>query len=141
MPDTTHPLRWQPDRSQPAKPFAAPSTLIAMLRGARGRCPAGGRTRAFSSYLRVVPQCAACGAPLGALRADDAPPYFTIFIVAHVVIGLMVLTDRMFELPFWLQAAIWLPFTTLMSVALLRPVKGATLGLMLQLGFMKSDAP
>ena len=135
MPDSNHPIRWQPDRAQPAKPFAAPSTLIAMLRGARGRCPACGLTRAFSGYLRVVPQCAACGAPLGALRADDAPPYFTIFIVAHVVIGLMVLTDRMFELPFWLQV------TTLMSVALLRPVKGATLGLMLQLGFMKSDAP
>ena len=141
MPDINHPIRWQPDRAQPAKPFAAPSTLIAMLRGARGRCPACGLTRAFSGYLRVVPQCAACGAPLGALRADDAPPYFTVFIVAHVVIGLMVFTDRLYELPFWLQAAIWLPFTTIMSVALLRPVKGATLGLMLQLGFMKSDAP
>ena len=140
MPDTNQPIRWQPDRSPPASPWAVPATPVAMLRGARGRCPACGITRAFSGYLRVVPQCAACGAPLGALRADDAPPYFTVFIVAHVVVGLMLLTDQMYDPPFWLQAAVWLPLTVILSLALLRPIKGATLGLMLKLGFMKSDA-
>ncbi len=139
MPDTNQPIRWQPDRSPSPSPWAACSTPVAMLRGARGRCPGCGMTRAFSGYLRVVPQCAACGAPLGALRADDAPPYFTIFIVAHVVVGLMLLSDRMYDPPSWVQTVIWLPFTAVLSLVLLRPVKGATLGLMLKLGFMKSD--
>ena len=42
-----------------------------------------------------------------------------------------------YDPPFWVQAAIWLPTTAIMSMALLRPIKGATLGLMLKLGLMK----
>ena len=139
MPDTTLPIRWEPDRSRPATPWPMPSMPVAMLRGARGLCPACGLTRAFAGYLRVVPVCAVCSAPLGELRADDAPPYFTVFIVAHVVVGLMFATYQAYDPPFWVQAAIWLPTTAIMSVLLLRPIKGATLGLMLKLGMTKPD--
>ena len=139
MPDTNLPIRWEPDRSRPATPWPMPSMPVAMLRGARGLCPACGLTRAFAGYLRVVPVCAVCSAPLGELRADDAPPYFTVFIVAHVVVGLMFATYQAYDPPFWVQAAIWLPTTAIMSVLLLRPIKGATLGLMLKLGMTKPD--
>jgi uncharacterized protein (DUF983 family) len=114
-----------------------PPMLTAMARGARGLCPACGQTHCFIGYLRVVPVCVVCTAPLGELRADDAPPYFTIFIVGHVVIGLMFAIDRAYAPALWLQAVIWIPVTIVMSIGLLRPVKGATLGLMLKLGFMK----
>lgn len=137
MPDTNAPTRWQPDRSPKLPPWPMPPMLTAMTRGARGLCPACGQTRCFIGYLRVVPVCVVCSAPLGELRADDAPPYFTIFIVGHVVIGLMFAIDRAYAPAFWLQAVIWIPITIVMSMALLRPIKGATLGLMLKLGFMK----
>ena len=139
MPDTNLPIRWEPDRSHRATPWPMPSMPVAMLRGARGLCPACGLTRAFSGYLRVVPVCSVCSAPLGELRADDAPPYFTVFIVAHVVVGLMFATYQAYDPPFWVQAVIWLPTTVILSVVLLRPIKGATLGLMLKLGMMKPD--
>ena len=138
MPDTNAPVRWQPDRSPQPTPWPVPSMPVALFRGARGLCPACGQTHVFSGYLRVVPLCAACGAPLGEFRADDAPPYFTVFIVAHVVVGLMFATYQAYDPPFWVQAAIWLPVTVIMSVALLRPIKGATVGLMLKLGMMKT---
>lgn len=137
MPDTNAPVRWQPDRSPAPTPWPVPSMPVALLRGARGLCPACGQTHVFAGYLRVVPQCTACGAPLGEFRADDAPPYFTVFIVAHVVVGLMFATYQAYDPPFWVQAAIWLPVTAIMSVVLLRPIKGATVGLMLKLGMMK----
>jgi uncharacterized protein (DUF983 family) len=111
--------------------------LTALVRGARGLCPACGQTHCFNGYLRVVPVCVACSAPLGEIRADDAPPYFTIFIVGHVVIGLMFAVDQAYAPSLWLQAAIWLPVTVILSLALLRPIKGATLGLMLKLNLMK----
>ena len=38
-----------------------------------------------------------------------------------------------------MQAAIWLPVSLILTLVLLRPVKGATLGLMLKLGMAKSD--
>lgn len=83
--------------------------------------------------------CLVCGAPLGAVRADDAPPYFTIFITGHVIVTLLFWVDRAYEPPVWLLGVIFLPLTVLMCLALLRPVKGATLGLMLKLGLMKPD--
>jgi uncharacterized protein (DUF983 family) len=42
-----------------------------------------------------------------------------------------------YDPPYWVQAIIWLPTTVILSVLLLRPIKGATLGLMLKLGMMK----
>lgn len=116
-----------------------PPFLTALARGALGRCPACGLTRAFNGYLRVVPQCAACGAPLGSVRADDAPPYFTIFIVGHLLLPVMFAVERGYAPALWLQAAVGLPVALVMCLGLLRPVKGATLGLMLKLGMMKSD--
>ncbi len=115
-----------------------PPYLTAMARGALGRCPACGQTRCFAGYLKVVPQCVACGAPLGSMRADDAPPYFTIFIVGHIIVGLMLWVEQAYQPALWIHAAIWLPLSLVLTLALLRPVKGATLGLMLRLGLTKT---
>ncbi|HEY0206190.1 MAG TPA: DUF983 domain-containing protein [Acetobacteraceae bacterium] len=139
MPDQTPPVRWQPDRSPAVPAWPVPPMLTAIGRGILGRCPACGQTRCFSGYLRVVPVCVACTAPLGSLRADDLPPYLTIFIVGHIIIGLMVWVERAYRLDFWVQAALWLPVSLVLTMALLRPVKGGVLGLMLKLGLAKPD--
>jgi uncharacterized protein (DUF983 family) len=104
------------------------------------RCPACGQTRLFRGYLKVEPVCANCGAPLGLARADDAPPYFTIVIVGHVIVAGMWSLERAYEPPLWVHAVIWLPLTLALSLLLLRPIKGATVGLMLRLGMLKSSA-
>jgi uncharacterized protein (DUF983 family) len=36
------------------------------------------------------------------------------------------------------HAVIWLPLTVILSLGLLQPIKGATVGLMLKLGMFKS---
>jgi len=139
LPDQTPPIRWQPDRSPAVSAWPLPPMLTAIGRGILGRCPACGQTRCFSGYLRVVPVCIACTAPLGSLRADDLPPYLTIFIVGHIIIGLMVWVESTYRPEFWVQAALWLPISLVLTVALLRPVKGGVLGLMLKLGLAKPD--
>lgn len=130
--------RWQPDRSARADSWPMPPLLLALARGFACRCPACGQTKLFRGYLKVVPECMNCGAPLGLARADDAPPYFTIFIVGHVVVGGMLMLEHAKSPPLWVHAVIWLPLTIVMSLALLRPIKGATVGLMLKLGMLKS---
>ncbi len=109
-----------------------------MGRGLRGLCPACGVGHAFRGYLRVVENCPHCAAPLGSLRADDAPPYFTIFIVGHLLVPLLYGVEVQFRPELWVLAAIFLPASLVMTLALLRPVKGATLGLMLRLGLAKA---
>jgi len=128
------PVRWVPDRAAPATPWNRPGTVVAMRRGMAGRCPACGQTRLFQGWLRQTEICAACHAPLGRIRADDAPPYFVIFIVAHLVIGTQLALDSTLALSAFAEAAIFLPITLAAALLLLRPVKGATIGLMLQLG-------
>ena len=139
MPDQTPPVRWQPDRTPAAPAWPVPPMPTAIGRGILGRCPACGQTRCFNGYLRVVPVCVACTAPLGSLRADDLPPYVTIFIVGHVIVGLMIWVESAYHPEFWVQAALWLPLSLVLTVALLRPVKGGVLGLMLKLGMAKTD--
>ncbi len=102
------------------------------------RCPACGKTHLFRGYLTVTPTCANCGAPLGLARADDAPPYFTIFVVGHIIVGGMLVLEKTESPPLWVHAAIWLPLTLALALLLLRPIKGATVGLMLKLGMFKS---
>lgn len=135
MPDH-NPARWEPERTRPAPPWPVPDYPTALWRGFTNRCPACGKTHLFSGFLRVTPVCRNCGAPLAEFRADDAPPYFTIFIVGHVVIPLLFMMDRR-NAPLWLEAAIFLPLTLVMALGLIRPVKGATVGLMLKLNLLK----
>jgi uncharacterized protein (DUF983 family) len=73
------------------------------------------------------------------VRADDVPPYFTIVLVGHLVIPGMLITEQNLAPPIWLQMVVWVPLTLFLTLALLRPVKGATVGLMLHLGLMKDE--
>ncbi len=133
-------MRWEPDRSAPALPYAKPESFwIAASRGATNRCPACGKGHVFSGYLGVVRECNACGAPLGQLRADDAPPYFTIFIAGHILVPLVLMVERHWMPPMWVHMALWLPLFTIICILLLRPIKGATLGWMMRLGMTGAE--
>ena len=134
------PARWQPDRTPPKPPWPVPSLGTALGRGLSGRCPVCGEGRLFTGFLRVVSQCECCAAPLGLARADDAPPYFTILIVGHIVIPAMLIMQKVDDPPSWLLAAIFLPLTVLLSIGLIRPIKGATVGAMLSFNMLKTDA-
>ena len=126
-----------------AGPIPNPATMpplpAVIGRGLRGRCPVCGEGHVFDGYLTVVPACDHCGAPLALARADDAPPWLTILIVGHVVVPLLYVVDQSYAPPLWAMAAIFLPLTTVLALAVLRPVKGAMVGLMLKLGMLKSE--
>ncbi|WP_062116412.1 DUF983 domain-containing protein [Aureimonas sp. AU40] len=104
-------------------------TLQAMGRGFLMRCPHCGKGRLFSGYLKSVDRCEACGEAFEHHRADDLPPYLTIFIVGHLVVALFMGMEQVTDLPLWAHLAIWVPVTIALSLVLLRPLKGATIGL------------
>jgi uncharacterized protein (DUF983 family) len=133
------PVRWQPDRSPQLPSWNLPPMGTAIGRGILGRCPSCGQSHLFNGYLRVVPECSNCHAPLGLARADDAPPYFTILLVGHIVVPLILITQREANPPSWLLSVIFLPLTAILALGLLRPVKGGTVGLMLRLNMLKSE--
>ncbi len=130
---------WQPNRAATLTPWPHPALMTAVGRGLLGRCPACGKSHLFNGFLRVVAECRNCGAPLGLARADDAPPYFTILITGHIVVPLLLVVDRMSEPPIWVMTAIFVPLTAVLAIGLLRPIKGGTVGLMLNLNMLKND--
>lgn len=102
--------------------------LRAMLSGFARRCPACGHGRLFDGFLKVADTCGHCGLDLTPQRADDAPPYFTILIVGHVVIPACLLLEQMLHPAAWVHFAIWLPVTVAMTAYLLPRTKGTIIG-------------
>lgn len=101
----------------------------AMLRGWKQRCPACGKGALFRKYLKVADACPGCGEALHHHRADDAPPYFTMLVTGHVIVGGILFAERLWAPPTWLHLAIALPTLLAMSLWLLPRVKGALVGL------------
>lgn len=117
--------------SAAALEFAKPARSVwqAMTRGFRCRCPACGKGHLFKGYLTVVDRCEVCDEDLSHQRADDAPPYFTMLIVGHLVVPLVLIVETNWHLSNFANLAIWLPLTGFLSLTLLRPIKGAIVGL------------
>jgi len=120
-----------PPVENPAPPTTPrPGAVVAMVRGFCRRCPRCGHGTLFRRYLKPVGMCPSCGEPLGHIRADDAPPYFTIAIVGHLVVPLVLLSERFLAPPTWLHLVVWPAFTLILTCTLLPLVKGMLVGLM-----------
>lgn len=101
----------------------------AMARGLFCRCPACGKGHLFRAFIKVADTCDVCGEDLHHQRADDAPPYFTMMVVGHIVIPALVIVERVWHPEIWLQLAFWVPMTFALTLGLLQPIKGAIVGL------------
>lgn len=109
------------------KGMQQPGLWTSLKYGFLRRCPRCGIGRVFIGYLAIAENCGACGLAFEPIRADDAPAYFTISIVGHIVVSGLLLMEAAFHPPSWLQAAIWLPATVLLSLGLLPFIKGAVM--------------
>ncbi|MDR3472380.1 MAG: DUF983 domain-containing protein [Devosia sp.] len=108
--------------------------LVGLERGARGRCPHCGQGRLFRAYLKIIPICPVCGHDNGQYPADDAPPYFTILIVGHLVVAPMLVFRFILIWPAGVVLAIVLPVVATLTLTLLPIVKGAVVGVLWALG-------
>jgi uncharacterized protein (DUF983 family) len=100
-----------------------------LSRGFALRCPNCGKAPLLRRYLKVVAVCPACGHDNGQYPADDAPPYFTILIVGHLVVAPVLFLPVIWRLPTWQVLAIAVPLVAALTLALLPRVKGAVIGL------------
>lgn len=99
-----------------------------LMRGARHRCPDCGQGRLFDGYLKVRPVCDACGHDNGRYPADDAPPYFTILLVGHLVIAPMLAFSFIWKWPALWVLGLTLPTLLAVTLLVLPRVKGAVIG-------------
>ena len=97
----------------------------ALRRGFFGRCPNCGQGKLFRAFLKVADRCDACGEELHHHQADDAPAYFNIVIVGHIVVPLVLAVETAFAPAYWIHLALWLPLILALSFGLMQPIKGA----------------
>jgi len=102
----------------------------AIGRGAMCRCPKCGEGKLFRAYLKVNDTCPVCGEELFHHRADDLPPYISIVIVGHILIGAMLEMEMRFNdvNPMYYVATL-VPLAIVLPLALLPSIKGAVVGL------------
>lgn len=104
-----------------AIPDPPPSVLST---GTLGRCPRCGRGPLFAGYLALAPRCSACGLDFAFADSADGPAVFVIFAVGAVVVIAAFYVEFAFAPPYWLHLALWIPLILVLSLGLLRPLKG-----------------
>ena len=99
----------------PVSPYSA---------GLRGRCPRCGEGKLFNGYLDLAPRCERCKLDYSLADAGDGPAVFVILIAGFVVVGAALVVEATWRPPYWLHALLWLPLLLIMTLGLLRPLKG-----------------
>jgi uncharacterized protein (DUF983 family) len=94
-----------------------------------GCCPACGKGRLFKGFLNIADSCDACGLDLRFADAGDGPAVFVILIVGFLIVGAALLYEVNYEPPLWMHAIIWPPLLVVLSLGLLRLLKGGLVSL------------
>jgi uncharacterized protein (DUF983 family) len=102
--------------------------LMALLRGAKGRCPRCGEAALFRQWLKPVDRCPHCRFDWSVQQADDFPAYIGILVVGHLLAPVVITMIGTFAMSAWLTLAIILPVAVAVLLATLQPVKGAVIG-------------
>lgn len=103
---------------------------LGIKRGLKYRCPNCGEGRLFARYLKVNPECPACGHDLSQYRADDGPAYLTILLVGHLIVAPAFFFPIMWETSPWIMVPAALTALTAAVLILLPRIKGGFIGLL-----------
>jgi len=108
-------------------PQASPGPAI--RRGLRGRCPRCGEGHLFQGFLNLRPACEHCRLDYGFADAGDGPAVFVILIGGFIVVFAAMVVEFLYQPPYWVHAALWLPLILLLTLGPLRPIKGLLIAL------------
>jgi uncharacterized protein (DUF983 family) len=103
----------------------APVLLVAF----GSRCPRCGKGKLFQGFLTLAPRCAECHLDFAKIDTGDGPAVFVILVVGFLVVGAALITEVVYEPPYWVHVVLWLPLTLILCLGLLRPFKAALVAL------------
>jgi len=102
---------------------------LPIARGLAGRCPRCGKGRLFRGFLGLRPSCESCGLDFSFADAGDGPAVFVILIGGAIVVFAALITEVVYQPPYWVHAALWLPLVLVVTLGPLRPIKGLLIAL------------
>lgn len=111
-----------PDANSGAPPSPAQVALT-------GCCPRCGKAPIFQRLIVFLPRCPACGLDMAQFNIGDGAASFLILIVGAIVTGLAMWLELTRSPPWYVHVMLWLPLTVVLSLGLMRLVKGLLLAL------------
>lgn len=112
-------------------PEPRPRSSVASV-GLYGRCPRCGQGNLFNGWLRLSDKCSVCALNYEFADTGDGPAVFVILILGGLLMGLVLWTEFTYAPPFWVHVVIWPLFTGVVTVLLLRFIKGVLVALQYQ---------
>ena len=107
-----------------------PATFwTAALRGARFTCPRCGAGRLFRSWLKIEPECPACGQDWSAQRADDFPAWIAIIASGHILAPVTIALVADYQIGPVTLALTLIPASAALVLGLLQPAKGVVIAM------------
>jgi uncharacterized protein (DUF983 family) len=104
-------------------------TALPIARGLRGRCPRCGEGKLFKGFLTLRPACEHCGLDYDFADSGDGPAVFVILIGGFIVVFAALITEFVYQPPYWVHAMLWLPLVLIVTLGPLRPIKGLMIAL------------
>jgi len=102
---------------------------LPIARGLAGRCPRCGKGRLFQGFLGLRARCEACALDFDFADAGDGPAVFVILIGGAIVVFAALITEVVYQPPYWVHAALWIPLILIVTLGPLRPIKGLLIAL------------
>jgi uncharacterized protein (DUF983 family) len=110
-------------------PGADTSLRTPMMCGLACRCPRCGKGKLFAGFLTLAPRCEVCGLDYSFADSADGPAFFVMSISGFLVVFAALMVEVVYQPPFWVHAALWLPLILITTLIPLRPVKGILIAL------------
>ena len=108
----------------------ADQTIRSAVRtGLACRCPRCGKGKLFHGFLELRARCESCGLDYAFADSGDGPAVFVIFFAGFIVVGCALISEVLYEPPFWLHALLWGPLILATTLLPLRPMKGLMIAL------------
>ena len=105
------------------------TTSSPVVTGLKGRCPRCGKGHMFQGFLKIRPTCEVCGLDLAFADAGDGPAFFVMSIVGIIVVALALWVEFTYEPRIWVHLVMWFTLTAVLSLAMVRPLKGVMVAL------------
>lgn len=97
--------------------------------GLRGRCPRCGNGALFDGFLQIAKRCNACKLNYDFADSGDGPAVFIILFAGFILVSGALVTEVLYQPPYWVHAVVWGPLTLILCLGLMRPFKATLVAL------------
>lgn len=101
-----------------------------LKRGLYRKCPACGASGMFQGYLEPSDSCSKCQLDFELIRSDDAPAYFTIAVVGHIILPLASYVEFAYSPSLMFHLLLWTPLILILTLGFLPFIKGLMMAVM-----------